>query len=40
VVTRFWEKIEQLTLETRVQRGWPQYDDGVEYLYNVMKSHP
>jgi hypothetical protein len=40
VVTRFWEKIEKLTLETRVRRSWPKYDDDVEYLYNVMKSYP
>jgi hypothetical protein len=40
VVTRFWEKIMPLTLETRVRRSWPDYDNEVEHLYNVIKTHP
>ena len=39
VVTRYWEKVESLTKETRIRRNWPEYDDHAEYLYNVMKQN-
>ena len=39
VITRYWEKIEPLTKETRIRRNWPEINDTTEYLYNVMKQY-